>query len=188
MEWKRSLLVGVGWGIGTAVGLAVIVGGFVWYESRPKPPVPPKPWNISAIKAEYDRIDTEGEKRSLVFYYTLENTTDFDFWVDDNHGITMSAILARENNLARFGAENKIDFPIFVPAKKRVRFPVHLVRYSCPVVEKENASQEGRKKYREAVEKYVAETLPNLNGFDLLDESNRYEIVFPPGWKQQTEQ
>jgi hypothetical protein len=25
--------------------------------------------------------------------------------------------------------------------------------------------------------------LNNLDGFDLLDETNRYEIIFPAGWK-----
>src|SRR6267378_3723896 len=45
-EWKRPLLIGVGWGLGTAVGLALVVGGFLWYQSRPKPP---KPWNTAAL-------------------------------------------------------------------------------------------------------------------------------------------
>lgn len=31
--------------------------------------------------------------------------------------------------------------------------------------------------------KYVIDEFANLDGFDLLDETNRYEIIFPPGWK-----
>ena len=38
-EWKKPLLIGVGWGLGTAVGLAILAGGFLWYESRSKPTV-----------------------------------------------------------------------------------------------------------------------------------------------------
>ncbi len=32
--------------------------------------------------------------------------------------------------------------------------------------------------------KYVADEFPNLDGFDLLDEGNRYEIIPPGGWKK----
>jgi hypothetical protein len=71
MNWKKIVLIAVGWGLGTAVGLAVIVGSFFWYEGRPKPPQPPRPWHTSAIKAEYDYVDVEGEKNTIVFYYTL---------------------------------------------------------------------------------------------------------------------
>jgi hypothetical protein len=48
-DWKRSLFISIGWGLGTVVGLALLVGGFLWYSHRPKPE---KPWNQSAIKAE----------------------------------------------------------------------------------------------------------------------------------------
>lgn len=48
MEWKKPLLIGLGWGVGTAVGLAAALAVFLWYQSRPKPT---KPWNTSSIKA-----------------------------------------------------------------------------------------------------------------------------------------
>jgi hypothetical protein len=182
MDWKRPLLIGVGWGLGTTVGLSVLVGGFLWYQSRPKPPRPPKPWNTAAIKAEYDTTATEGEKHTIVFYYTLENTTDFDYRVEGGDQILMSATLMRQKNLSPFGENQKIDYPIFVPAKKRIRFPIH-IGYACPLKEKENADLEERRKYRRELEKYVMDEMGNLDGFDLLDETNRYEIAFPPGWK-----
>jgi len=62
-EWRKLLLLGLGWGLGTAVGLALLVGGFLWYQGRPRPTEPPKPWNTTAIKAEYDTTDTEGDKK-----------------------------------------------------------------------------------------------------------------------------
>ncbi len=67
-EWKKPLFIGIGWGLGTAVGLALLVGGFLGYQGRPKPPKPPKQWNTAAIKADYDRPGTEGDKNSIVFY------------------------------------------------------------------------------------------------------------------------
>jgi hypothetical protein len=50
--------------------------------------------------------------------------------------------------------------------------------------EKENPNAEERKKHQDAVEKFVADEFTNVDGFDLLDEISRYEIIFPAGWKQ----
>jgi hypothetical protein len=186
--WKRTLFIGIGWGLGTAVGLAVIVGGLLWYENRPKPPTPPKPpkpWDVASIKAEYDYVDTEGDKNSLVFYYILENTTDFDYELQNDNRVRMNATLEQQKSLSPFSAGDfeKIDYPIFVPAKKRVRFSIH-IGYTYPVKQKENADLEERRAYRRGIEKYVADKMGNLDGFDLLEETNRYEIIFPAGWKQ----
>jgi hypothetical protein len=99
MDWKRPLVIGIGWGLGTAVALAAIAGAFIWYEGRPKPPVPPKPWNTTAIKAQYDYADTEGDKNYIVIYYTVENFTDFDYQLDDAHNVFMSAKLLRPRSI-----------------------------------------------------------------------------------------
>jgi hypothetical protein len=181
MNWKRLLLIGVGWGLGTAFGLAILVGIFLWYEGRPKPPVPPKPWNSTSIKADYDYAYTEGDGNNIVVYYTLENMSDFDYRVEDGHNMTIGAKLKKESSLSPFNETGKIDYPIFVPAKKRVRFPIHL-SYPYPVKENPKADVDERKKYRQAVEKYLSDELGNLDGFDLLDETSRYEIIFPNGW------
>lgn len=181
-EWKRPLFIGIGWGLGTVVGLVLLVGGFFWYQSRPKPPIPPKPWNTTAVKADYDEIDTEGEKNTYVFSYVLENTTDFDYRIEDGPDIFLSAKRPEKDGLVPFGEYGKIDFPIIVPARKRVRTRIHL-DYSCPVKQKESADPAERRKYREAVERNLADTHPRLEGFDLLDQTNRYEIIFPAGWK-----
>lgn len=179
VEWKKPLFIGIGWGLGTAAGLAAVLGVAFWYQSRPNPP---RPWNTSSIKAQYDYVDTEGDKNTVVFYYVLENTTDFDYRIEDGQNVTMSAKLRREDELSPFSGWQKIDYPLFVPAKKRVRFPIH-IEYPCPVKASDASDADEHLKHREAVEKYVANEFPNLNGFDLLDQTNRYEIVFPAGWK-----
>jgi hypothetical protein len=89
MNWKKFLLIGVGWGFGTAVGLALTVGVFLWYEAKPKTPQPPKPWNTSAIKAEYDGVDAEGDKNTIEFISTL-NITEFDYHVTDENQVSLS--------------------------------------------------------------------------------------------------
>lgn len=183
MNWKKALLIGVGWGLGTAAGLAIIFGGFLWYESRPRPPVPPKPWDSSSIKAEYDYASTEGDKNEIVIAYTLENMTDFDYRAVDGTNVTTTAKLQREKELSPFSADSGwIDYPIFVPAKKRVSFKIHM-HYPYGPKEKDNADLEERRKYRAGVEKYMSEELGNLDGFDILDQTSRTEIIFPAGWK-----
>ena len=95
----------------------------------------------------------------------------------------MSATLKQQKNLSPFGASQKLDYPIFVPSKKRIRFPIH-IGYPFALKEKDNADLEERRKYRREIEKYVVDKMGNLDGFDLLDKINRYEIIFPAGWKQ----
>jgi hypothetical protein len=52
LRFGSTTRLGIGWGLGTVVGLALLVGGFLWYSHRSKPE---KPWNQSAIKAECTR-------------------------------------------------------------------------------------------------------------------------------------
>ena len=127
-------------------------------------------------------MDTEGDKNTIVFFYTLENTTDFDYQVGDDHNITMTAKLQRQNDLSPLGENGKVDYPIYVPSKKRVQFKIHIT-YACPDKEKPDANTEERSQHRAAVEKYVGSELTNLDGFDFLDQESRYEIVFPAPWK-----
>ncbi len=179
MNWKKALLIGLGWGVGTALGLAILVGGFLRYQSKPKPP---KPWDSKSIKAEYDHVTTEGDDNHVVIYYVLENTTDFDYRVTDAYNVRMSAKLEDQNSLRAFSENEKIDYPVSVPARKRVSFLIHLM-YPYPSKMNANADLDERKKYRQTLEKYMAEQWANLDGFDFLDESSRNEIIFPAGWK-----
>jgi hypothetical protein len=182
MEWKKPLLIGLGWGIGTAVGLVAALAVFLSYQSRPKPP---KPWNTSSIKATYDYVETEGDKNTIVVFYTLENMTNFDYRVEDAHDVMMNAKLEKQDSLSPFGYDklSKIDYPVFVPARKRVMFRVHIA-YPYSEKEKPNANKDERKQYRASLEKYVIDEMSNLNGFELLDNTNRYDVIFPCGWKK----
>ena len=35
-----------------------------------------------------------------------------------------------------------------------------------------------------SIEKYITDEMSNLNGFELLDSTNRYDVIFPCGWKK----
>jgi hypothetical protein len=96
---------------------------------------------------------------------------------------SLNAKLGEEKSLRPVAEFGSIDFPIFIPARKRSEVLIHL-HYSCPDHEAANASKDERKRHREAVEKYLSEEMHNLDGFELFDEANRYDIEFPSGWKK----
>ena len=177
--WKKLLLIGVGWGLGAGFALAICVGSFMWYEQRPKPP---KPWDTTSITAKFDSISTEGDDNALVFYYTVENKTDFDYRAENDSSLQLSGKTVKEQSLVPLTVFGRVDYPLFIPAMKRQRLEIHLDGYNYPSSEKE--TQTNRDKYREQVRKYVAERLKNLGGFEILDKNSRYDIIFPSGWSE----
>jgi hypothetical protein len=77
------------------------------------------------------------------------------------------------------------DQNIFLPAKQRVLVELEMPTYHYPgndVLASDTPDE--RKKYRDAVKKYVKDDLPRLYGFAMFDEINRYRINFPSSWKQ----
>lgn len=176
---------GFGFGAGFALTLSLITGLWVWRENRPKPP---KPWNKQAITAEYNGVIPEGDKDFLAFYYTLQNNTEADYRVESDAGIDITGRLKQEKGFSQFGPRYvTTQYPIFVPAKSRVRFSLS-IPYPYPIKEKEDSTTDEQKQYRTEVAKYVTDKMTNLDGFALFDMSNRYEIDFPNGWEQRAKQ
>jgi hypothetical protein len=182
--WKRILLRSAGFGAGFAVIVCAVIGGAIWYSERPKPP---KPWNKQAITAEYDYVFPEGEQNNLVFRYVLQNNTDSDYRVKSNTGIDITGKLKQQNGFSNFDRFESVEYPVFVPAKSRVRVSINMP-YSYPTKEKANATGTETKEFRAAVEKFVTKEMPNLGGFVLFDTLNRYEIDFPNGWEQRAKE
>lgn len=166
-------------GAGVVITAALILGTFFWYESRPKP------WNSTAIAAIYNSIDTEGEKNTFVFYYTLENNTDFDYKISFLSDVVLLAKLKRGDSLS--GKINdkffQPDYRILLPARQRIRFAIHLgYPYVYDIPRKEDATDEEKEKYRNELKAYASKKFSNLNGFVIFDEKHRYQINFPKGW------
>ncbi len=182
-NWKRLFIKAAGFGAGFALMLAVLAGVGIWYWNRPKPP---KPWNDQAIKAEFDYADAEveGEKNTLVVFYTLENKTDFDYTISDTTEMKIGAQLERQNS---FSVNNdgyvRSDLPLFVPAHGRVRYAVHLA-YPYPEREDLNASPDESHDFKTRVAQFMTKEFTNLDGFTIYDERARFKIVFSGGWKK----
>lgn len=101
--WKKTLLRAAGFGAGFAVVAALIVAVFLWWTSRP-PKV--KPWDDKAIVASYESLDTEGDENTYRFVYTLENTTDTDYRVENDSNIHLAAFLKRSQALSFSDSKN----------------------------------------------------------------------------------
>jgi hypothetical protein len=180
-NWKRILLRAAGFGAGFAVVAAFIIGAVFWWSSRP-PKV--KPWDDKAITASYESLDTEGDANTFRFVYTLENKTDTDYRVENDSNIHLAAFLKRSQALSFSDSKNlHTDYPIYVPAKSRVRFTVHL-GYPYPIKPNYEASDDEQHDFNTKVAQYVTKELGNIDGFTLLDDNSRCKIVMPNGWAE----
>ena len=186
-KWKEILLRAVGYGAGITLALVLVAATGYYYLQRP---TPPRPWNAGAIRATFYRVDTTGESKQLQFQYVLENTTDTDYSLETYSTPRIAGMLKDTNSLTGF-ADNEIvlRLPIYVPAHKKTRIDITLPSYGfATIVEPgESSTKEERQKYHVAVAAYVTKEMSNLNGFVIFDESQRYEIDLPNGWKNITE-
>jgi hypothetical protein len=180
-NWKKVAIRAAGFGAGFALVAFVILGTVLWWLSRPPKQ---KPWDDKAIVASYESLDTEGDANTFRFTYTIENKTDIDYRVENDSRVHLAAFLKRSQALSFSNSENlHADYPIYIPAKSRVRFQVHL-GYPYPIKPDYNASDDVQHDFNTKVAQYVTKELGNVDGFTLLDDDHRYKIVMPNGWTE----
>ena len=185
--WKKIFLRAAGFGAGAIVAAAVIVGVLVWWSKRPEKL---KPWNTSAITASFDSIVTEDDTNlsTMVFVYTLQNNTDVDYQVQDGSSIHLGAMLQRSKAFSFDKSDFlRTDYPIYLPAKSRVRFKLH-VRYPYSIREDLTASDDARHDWQTKICKFVNDEFSNLSGFVLMDERSRFQVTMPNGWTERSKE
>ncbi len=179
MNWKRLFLVGIGWGLGTAVGLTAITGGYLWYQTRPKPP---KPWNTTAISS-FDGapgFNARDDGKEIRFGYTLQNSTDGDYKIEPETQIRITARHPDGSFTEPLPDEvATLRRPVFIPPKQKAGIRLSLVFGNIP----RKRSNETDEQYHERLRAFCKEELGDV-GFALFDERNRYQINLP---KVQTE-
>jgi len=180
--WKQILLRSVGFGAGFAIMLCIIVGLFVWYRERPKPP---KPWSKQAITAEYDYVSSDDDNK-IFFYYTVQNNTESDYRLESDTQVELAARLKEEKAFDSSGKVVTLDYPVFIPAKGRVRLKVK-IPYTYPQHDKQETSDELHDHYNK-VAQFLTKEASNLDGFVLFDTMNKYEIDFPTGWEKEAKE
>ena len=186
-DWRRVFVKAAGFGVGLALALVSVGGAWLWYSNRPKPP---KAWNSRAVVAEYDYVTTEGDNNNIAVYYTLQNNTDFDYEIRSMDQVQFAAKLEQENSISVERSEEGHltgDFPMFVPARGRSRFGIHI---KFPYAEKadDKAPDDQKHDYGTKLAKFMTSEFSNLDGFVFLDSSRRYRVEFPGGWKARSKE
>ena len=181
--WKKILLRAAGFGGGFAIVAAIIVGIAVWSSARP---AKPKPWNIKAVTAKYDGLSvTNG---SLKVWYALENNTDDDFRIESDEGVHLGAELKEPKALSFTDKEHTTtDYPIYVPARRNVRFAINVV-FLKPEIGAEGTTEDEKSDYRTKLAQFALTSLPNVDYFVLMDDNSRDEIDLPTGWEELAKQ
>jgi hypothetical protein len=177
--WKRVLLIAAGFGAGFAICVALIVGSFYWYSTRPKP------WNKNAFKATFATMEfslqPQAASYKVDFQYDVQNTTERNYEFSSSN-FTLLAVLAEGNVLSKeFGhyqaEEPRLDGPAFIPAQGKARIHV-FVAYEYP--------SEWTPKEKNDIDKVIGSfnhRLRELTGFVAYDQINHYEIDLPEGWR-----
>ena len=175
--WQKLFLSAMGTGAGAVVAAAVIIGAWFYITSLSEKP---KPWDREAISATFvDLSVTIEDKIVLTFQYTLENKTKSDYYFPEDAKSTF--VVLPEGK----GLSQKDEFAwgrgVYVPSGQKVSMSFHLTydyNESYPEKERDNLDKLGE---------FTKGRLKEIDGFVVLDKKNRYEIIFPNGWKDKHE-
>jgi hypothetical protein len=170
--WKAIALKAAGFGAGLAIALCAILGGWVWYSSRPIP------WNKSAIKATFTSLQYQAQQDAFVmeFRYSVENVTVKDFTLSTNR-----VVLRRMSDGKGYASDLDAEIvgDVFIPAGQKmnvlIRVPYKYEDLNTSLKEQLDEKKSGT---------FADQRLAHLDGFGLFDKRNKYEIDFPNGWSQ----
>jgi len=168
MRWKRLFIASAGITVGLVLGLALVLGGAVWYSTRP---AKPRPWNPNAITAQFTDVYVQtGEHVTATFQYSLENHTDNDYHLPSDTSLYRA--LAGGKGLQRDKTLRWVDMSP-VPVRQKINIGIEVTfeyTQAYPYAARENL---------EKLNVFMKRRLEEIDGFVALDQANRYEIRFP---------
>jgi hypothetical protein len=169
--WKVILLRAAGFGAAFALVLCLIGGGLYWYSTRPRP------WNKDAMKATFSGFSYQAKTDMFVLTleYSIDNTTNRDYTLpadttifekmsyDKSYGQTVNAQIVGER---------------FIPAKHEINIKVEVTyQYNdLGTTFQEVVTPEKR------TEEFALKRLNRIDGLELFDRDNRYQIDLPATW------
>lgn len=204
-SWKRIIVRTVVFGV--SAGTIIISGAIAvfWYLAS-QPVTPPMAWNTKAITATYVHLDSysheEIDKKAkdyILFRYTLENHTDYDYSLSDDeilcgigssisasHEWKIVARLEREQSIMTLRVPEALCVAdrIFLPARQRASVRIRLLHEYPKPAPSPDAPKQVRDAYRTILATYLNEHVPNFDGFAIYYQNERYEIDLPGGWKK----
>jgi len=171
--WQNLFLKAAGFGAGFAAFLISAIAGWQLFQFLPESP---KPWNRDAIKATYAYLNMNtGDRPVATFKYTVENTTPRDYYLPSDPQAAF-VVLTDGKGLSQ-GEELTWDKGAYVPAGLKVSVSFHLTydyNDSYPKLDRDNLDK---------LSKFMARRLKELDGFVVLDRTNRYQVTFQNGWQ-----
>ncbi len=178
-------------GLGLAFGLAAVLAGpswLVWDALRPRP------WDSSTVRIRFDSV--RYERAGLVFTYLVENRT----WRDARFLPEQTQIKpVQDDDIPPAGYAN-LQLPLDLPAhsEQRVEIRLEIPSPRLParpqpvfgeeqLVKKERASDGAGLSMLgllppEPPVRSAEESLRDLDGFELVDETGNVRLRFPRGW------
>lgn len=173
VPWQKLFLKAAGFGAGCAAFLVAAIAGWQVFQSLPESP---KPWNRDAIKATYAELSLRtGDRPVLRFRYTLENTTLRDYYLPSDPKAAF-VVLPDGKGMSQ-EEELTWDKGAYIPPGQKVSVAFYLTydySDSYPKSDRDNLDK---------LSKFMARREKELEGFVVLDRTNRYQMTFPKGWK-----
>jgi len=172
-SWKKIFVRSAGFGFGAATALAIVVGLWILYSSRP---VSPKPWNSQAIASKFsDLYVNTGDRIIAEFRYSLESSLDLDYTLPSDKDSAF-VVLPEKKGLEK---KTEMEWPsgMILPAHQRIN-----IAFRIPY----DYNDSYPRKQRDDLYKlnaFMNRRLKELDGFVMLDRKNRYEIKFSKGWE-----
>ncbi len=147
-------------------------------------------WNRTAIRAEFVELATSDKKDSIGFWYTLTNTTDEDYRIENMSGITTAISMHGETDyLYSFSVGGQVplislETPLIIPAHRKTR-TILSVAFPMDKSVPDDASEAAVTMYKKDVMTFLRSKYSKMQGFVLMDEGTRCEIDFPAGaWSE----
>lgn len=139
----------------------------------------PKPWNSSAITANYvgaQLRQLDSGNAALYLAYEVTNHTDSDYRLADGPGALVMSRLKADGSLSS-QQPARLSYPTFLPARQRARVALE-VPSSFDWPEDSDAA------FQDKLRDFVNQKLTDVQAFVLFDQADRFEIEFPSGWQE----
>lgn len=142
-----------------------------------------KPWNRTAIRAEFIELATSDRKDTIRLWYALTNTTDADYRIESMIGITTAAQAGSDSLYAFNQGMISVEMPLTMPAHRKIQTLLTVALQTDKSVPND-ASDATVAIYKKDVMTFLRSKYSKMKGFVLMDEGTRYEIDFPGAWSQ----
>lgn len=178
--WKKILLRSAGFGAGFAIVVCGVIGGVLWYSSRPSKAV--NKWNTTALKVTeppaFGAYKNDKDSRMYVeFNYSVQNNTDDDYKIESAESLKVLVRFTDGSVSEPVTTEAaSVKLPVFLPAKETGALSL-VIQQSVPTKTERETDEDYHEQLRSYLEKQWSRD--KLAGFVLYDETNRYELNLP---------